>query len=79
MSDFSIQKNKMEERSEKNKIRREKLASYFFDLSKLTFAASVLGVFTPLLNDVNTSSLLSLTFGIIATFIFAIIANKILT
>ena len=78
MSDFSTRQDKMKERTEKNKTRREKLASYFFDLSKLTFAASVLGVFTPLLSDANTSNLLNLTFGIIATFIFAVIANRIL-
>lgn len=78
MSDFSIQQNKTKEKAERNKTRRDKLASYFLDLSKLTFAASVLGGFAPLLDENSMHSWLNLIFGIIATFIFAKIGNSIL-
>lgn len=41
------------ERKEKDNTRREKLAGYFFDLSKLVFAALVLGGITPLFTNVS--------------------------
>lgn len=46
---------------DKDKTRREKLASYFFDLSKLVFAALVLGGITPLFtnasNEINWTTI----------------------
>ena len=41
----------MEKNNEKDKTRREKLAGYFFNLSQLTFAALVLGGFTPIFTE----------------------------
>lgn len=35
------------ENQEKEKVKREKMASFFLDLAKLTFAAMVLGGMTP--------------------------------
>ena len=39
------------ETKEKNRIRREKIAGYFLNLSQLTFVALVLGGITPLYID----------------------------
>lgn len=44
MSDFERRREKNKEARELVKIRRENIAKYFFDLSKLTFAALVLGL-----------------------------------
>lgn len=43
MSNFSKMQEERTERKEKDKTRREKLAGYFFDLSKLSFAGLVVG------------------------------------
>lgn len=43
MSNFSKMQEEKKERKEKDKTRREKLAGYFFDLSKLSFAGLVVG------------------------------------
>lgn len=64
---------------EKDKVRREKLAGYFFDLSKLIFAALVLGGITPLFtNTSNDINWITILLGVFSTFIFANFANKIL-
>ena len=44
MSDFERRREKNKEARDLVKIRRENIAKYFFDLSKLTFAALVLGL-----------------------------------
>lgn len=41
------------ETREKDKVRREKLAGYFFNLSQLTFVALVLGGVTPLYTNIE--------------------------
>lgn len=51
MSNFEIQLKEQERVVERNKTRREKLAGYFFDLSKLIFAGLVVGSVTPLFSD----------------------------
>lgn len=43
MSNFSKMQKERTEWKEKDKTRREKLAGYFFDLSKLSFAGLVVG------------------------------------
>lgn len=47
MGNFSERQEAKKETKEKDRTRREKLAGYFFDLSKLIFAALVLGGITP--------------------------------
>lgn len=79
MSDFSLQQNKIKEKKEKDKTRREKLAGYFFDLSKLVFAALVLGGITPLFSDISMRvNWLTVLLGIATTYVFASFANRIL-
>ena len=79
MSDFSKSQEIKKERKEKDKVRREKLAGYFFNLSQLTFVALVLGGITPLYTHadigINWYVLIS---GISLTAILANIGNIIL-
>ena len=70
---------KHQESKEKDKVRKENLAKYFFDLSKLSFAGLVIGVVIPLYGDVyNENNWYSICTGIILTIISASFANKIL-
>ena len=64
---------------EKDTTRREKLAGYFFDLSKLSFAGLVVGVVIPLYSNLaDENNWYSICTGIILTIISASFANKIL-
>lgn len=78
-SNWSEQQKARTEVKEQNKVRREKLAGYFFNLSQLTFAAIVLGGLSPLITDepqkINVILILS---GVFSTFFLAFFANKIL-
>ena len=79
LSNWGEQQKSRQETKEKNKTRREKLAGYFFDLSKLTFAGLVVGSVTPLFMDtldaVNWGTLI---LGGFVTCAFAFFANRIL-
>lgn len=64
---------------EKDKLRKENMAKYFFDLSKLSFAGLVIGVVVPLYGDIyNENNWFSIGTGIFLTILMAIFANKIL-
>lgn len=64
---------------EKDKFRRETLAKYFYDLSKLMFAAIVIGEMLILQQDItDSSSWLMIAFGGSFTYFLAWIGNKIL-
>ena len=79
MSTFSEQQDAKKEVREKDRTRREKLAAYFFDLSKLCFAGLVIGVVVPLYSDMsNENNWYSICTGIILTIMSAYLANKIL-
>lgn len=67
------------EAKEKNRTRKEKLAGYFFDISKLSFAGLVIGLATPLFNDSNNAQLWTLAaIGFALTVVSAWFADKIL-
>lgn len=66
------------EEKERIKTRREKLSGYFLDMSKLTFATSVLTGSVPLFNDGTKGSIAFVAVGVMATIVFYIIGNKIL-
>ena len=51
MSEFETKRKANEKVEQRNNLRREKLAGFFFDLAKLIFAALVLGGLSPLLTD----------------------------
>lgn len=79
MGNWSEQQEVKKEVKEKNRTRREKLAGYFFDLSKLSFAGLVIGVVIPLYSDIsNENNWYSICTGILLTIISAVFANKIL-
>ena len=48
MGTWSQQQEVRKETKERDKTRKEKLAGYFFDLSKLSFAGLVIGIIIPL-------------------------------
>lgn len=79
MGKWSEQQEQLKEERTHNTTRREKLAGFFFDLAKLCFATVVLGGITPLfVNDIVNIRWGIVVSGVIATLIFASIANKIL-
>ena len=79
MGKWSEQQEQLKEERTRNTTRREKLAGFFFDLAKLCFATVVLGGITPLfVNDIVSIRWGIVVSGVIATLIFASIANKIL-
>lgn len=71
----------MGQRDEKDKVkvRKEKLAAYFFDLSKLIFAGLVLGGMSSFFTDSFTLANIALMFvGVALTYVTAFLANRIL-
>ena len=78
MGNWSQQQELKKEAKEKDKIRKEKLASYFLNLSQLTFVALVLGGITPLYTHIETEiNWYVLVAGVLLTVILATIGNKI--
>ena len=65
-------------KEEKERFRKEKIASFFLDLAKLTFAAAVLGGMTPLLTKNTLLDWATVLVGILVTIVFANLGNKIL-
>ena len=64
---------------EKDKVRREKLAGYFYDLSKLSFAGIFVSVIVPLFTEtLNLHMWIAAIFGVVLTILSAMLANKIL-
>lgn len=66
------------EKKEKIKTRREKTAGYFFDMSKLTFTATVLAGSVRLLQNETAGNVTLVIIGAAVTVIFYLIGNKIL-
>ncbi|MCR6506364.1 DUF6722 family protein [Bacteroides muris (ex Fokt et al. 2023)] len=70
MGNWSEIQEAKKEVKEKDKVRRETLGKFFYDLAKLTFAAIVLGGLTPIYANMDNS----INWGlIIAGTIFTII------
>lgn len=79
MGNWSDQQEVKKETKERDKTRKEKLASYFFDLSKLSFAGLVIGIVIPLYSNItDENSWYAIITGIILTTMSALLANKIL-
>ena len=79
MGNWSEKQIVKQEAKEKDKIRKENLAKYFYDLSKLSFAGLVIGVIIPLYGDfTNENNWYSICTGLILTILSALFANKIL-
>lgn len=79
MGEWIERQEAKKEGREKDKVRREKLAGYFFDLSKLSFAGLFIGLVLPLFSNVSDITIwLAVLFGSIVTISSALLANKIL-
>lgn len=79
MGNWSEQQEAKKEVKEKDKVRRETLGKFFFDLAKLAFAGLFVSWITPLSANVNNSVAWSvLVGGVMFTVVFAMIGNKIL-
>lgn len=79
MGNFAEAGKIKDEMKKRDATRREKLAGYFFDLSKLIFAGMVIGLILPLLSDTENAKMwIIAVFGIILTTLSAMLANKIL-
>lgn len=79
MGNWSERQEIKKETREKDRTRREKLAGYFFDISKLIFAALVLGGITPLFTNLSDGiNWVTIVLGVFSTYIFANFANRIL-
>ena len=79
MSEFKSNRKRTEKIEQRNNVRKEKLASFFYDLAKLIFATLGLGGLSPLLTNSDTIINLPIfILGLIATFSLAFFANQIL-
>ena len=81
MSEFSNQLEKKKDRKEKDKVRREKLAGYFFDLSKVTYTVLVVGVLVSILQEKDYMNIpldVVVLVGIISAVVYARIGNNLL-
>lgn len=64
---------------DKTKVRKEKLAGYFYNISQLTFTGTGLGGFLPLLKGTATVGDINVfVFGSILTVFAAYFANRLL-
>lgn len=64
---------------DKTKVRKEKLAGYFYNISQLTFMGTGLGGFLPLLKGTATVGDINVfVFGSILTAFAAYFANRLL-
>ena len=79
MGNFTQKQEVKKHTHEREKTRREKLAGYFFDMSKLIFAGLVIGGLTPLFSDnVTGMTWVTVVLGSVSTFVFAVFANRML-
>ena len=79
MGKWSLIQELNKEKKERDKVRNEKLAGYFLNLSQLTFVALVLGGITPFyINEEHVVSWMLLSAGALAGFVLASIGLLIL-
>ena len=79
MSKFYEDQKSREEARVRAERRKEKLASYLYDLSKLSFGGVVIGASLTWLNDTgNTLYIIAIIVGLLIAIEFAIIANELL-
>lgn len=79
MGNWNERQEVKKEGKEKDKVRRETLGKFFFDLAKLAFAGLFVSWITPLSANASNSVAWSVLIGgVIFTVVFAMIGNKIL-
>lgn len=70
---------KVQNEHEKNKVRRENLAKFFYDIAKLVFGAMVLvGGVSVITNDSDPSYIVLLILGLFFTTLLALVGNNVL-
>ncbi len=76
---FIKQQEEQKDAKERDRLRRDKIAGYFFNLSQLTFVALVLGTITPIYtNNEYGINWYVLSVGLALTIVLANIGSKIL-
>lgn len=80
MGNFDENRKNREERKEKDKVRKEKLSGYFFNLSQLTYTALVLGGMVLFFQGDKMNIMLSAMFfvGCLLAYALAKIGNNLL-
>lgn len=81
MGNFMKHQEARKEGKEKDKVRREKLAGYFFNLSQLCFVTLVISLISTVTKEELYSNyvlMILVVFGIILTLVFARIGNNLL-
>ena len=79
MSNYSKQQEEKKEVKEKEKLSRENLGKFFYDLAKTSFAAMVAGGAVSFFTNSNNSLYwLLLLIGTFSTIVFAYIGYKII-
>lgn len=66
------------ERYDKTIRRKEKLAGYFYDMSKIVFTATVIANIGGLINGISLDLVVSFLFGMMTTIVLAWWANRIM-
>ena len=81
MGNFTKQIEEKKDRKDRDKVRMEKLAGFFFNLSQVSFTALVVGIPVTLFKEElydNYILMIMIVIGIIFTIAFAKIGNNIL-
>lgn len=79
MGNFIKQQEERKDAKERDRLRRDKIAGYFFNLSQLTFVALVLGTITPIYtNNEYGINWYVLSVSLALTIVLANIGSKIL-
>lgn len=78
MSNFDNNRKRKEEEEKWNNTVKEILSKYFLDISKLVFAAIVLGGLTPILSSESRANWIIICCGTFVTLCFALIGYRIL-
>ena len=81
MSNWSEKQEAKKEGKEKDKVRREKLAGFFFNMAQVSFTVLSLGLAITLVKEElydNILLIVLVSMGIILTVLFAKIGNNIL-
>ena len=77
MSNFTTQQEKQKEVKEKEKLGRETLGKFFYDLAKIAFTALVVGSIVSVTTEQKKLECwLLIGIGLITTFVFARIGHK---
>lgn len=79
MGKWSFQQELVREKQDLNKVRRENLSKFYYDLAKLVFAGVVVGGILQLYGDPYDWNLwIMVAWGVLCTGLIACWANKIL-